>query len=199
MEIGPLERKGHFLLNKGFTLEEKGDYETSLAVLEEAGKAIDGERQPRLLCVQRFNWAAALCRLDRAAEAEPLVAEVREMGERLGNDLDLIRTLWLEALVLAGTGRLEGAVTALEQVRRDFADRELAFPFALASLDLAGLYREQGRLAEVCELAGDMLKIFKAVGVHREALAAVALFHDAATRGEVTVGLVRRLQRKSAV
>jgi tetratricopeptide (TPR) repeat protein len=193
LEVGRPERKGHFLLNKGFTLEVKGDYEAALAVLEEAEKAIDGETQPRLLCVQRFNRAAALCRLGRAAEAEPLVPEVRELGERLGNDLDLIRTLWLEALVLAGTGRLEGAVAALERVRRDFADRELAFPFALASLDLAGLYREQGRLAEVCELAGEMLKIFEAAGVHREALAAVVLFRDAATRGEVTVELVRRL------
>ena len=39
-----------------------------------------------------------------------------------------------------------------------------------------------------------MLKIFETAGVHREALAAVVLFRDAATSGEVTVGLVRRLQ-----
>jgi tetratricopeptide (TPR) repeat protein len=194
LEIARPDQKGVILLNKGFTLEVKGDYEAALAVLEQAEKSIDGERQPRLLFGQRFNRAAALCRLGRAAEAAPIVVEVRELGERLGNDLDLVRTLWLEALVLAGTGRLEDAVAILEQVRRLFANRGLAFPFALANLDLALLYREQGRLAEVCEMAAEMLKIFEAQSVHREALAAVVLFRETATKGEVTVELVRRLQ-----
>ena len=194
LEIARLERTGHFLLNKSATYEENGDYEASLAVLEQAGRAIDAERQPRLLFGQRFNRAAVLCRLGRAAEAAPIVVKVRELGERLRNDLDLIRILWLEALVLAGTGRLEEAVAALEQVRRDFADRELPFFFALVSLDLAGLYRDQGRLGEVYGLAGEMLKIFETQGVHREALAAVILFRDAAERREVSLEMVRRLQ-----
>jgi tetratricopeptide (TPR) repeat protein len=194
LEVGRPERKGHFLLNKSATLEVMGDYEASLAVLEQAGQSIDGERQPRLLFGQRFNWAAVLCRLGRAAEAAPILVQVRELCERLGNDLDLIRTLWLEALVLAGTGQVADAVAALERVRRDFADRHLAFPFALANLDLALLYRDQGRLPEVCELAGEMLKIFQTAVVHREALAAVVLFREAAEKGDVTVRLVRRLQ-----
>lgn len=188
------ERRGHFLLNKSATCEEEGDYEASLKVLELAAREIDGQRQPRLLWVQRFNVAACLVRLNRAAEAEPIVVEVRELARRLGNDTDLVRTAWLEGLVLAGTGRLEGAVAALEQVRRDFELRGLPYDYALASLDLALLYREQGRWAEVVEVAVEMKKIFEAAGVHRETLAAVLLFREAAERREVTREVVKRLQ-----
>jgi tetratricopeptide (TPR) repeat protein/DNA-binding transcriptional regulator YiaG len=188
------ERTGHFLLNKGFTLEEKGDYEASIEVLEQAAREIDGERQPRLLCVQRFNLAANLVRLNRAAEAEPLVVEVRELTRRLGNDTDLIRTTWLEGLVLAGTGRLEEAVAALAQVRRDFELRDLPYDYALASLDLALVYREQGRHDEVAELAVEMARLFEAAGVPRETLAAVILFREAAEKREITKEMVKRLQ-----
>ena len=194
LEIARPDQKGVILLNKGFTLEEKGDYEASIQVLEQAARLIDGQRQPRLLFGVRFNKAANLCRLGRAREAEPIVEEVRDLAERLRNDLDLVRTLWLEGLVHAGLGRLEQAGTALEQVRCDFAARLIPYDFALASLDLALLYREQGRSAEVLALADEMLRIFEAADVHREALAAVLLFRDAARKGEVTAGLVHRLQ-----
>jgi tetratricopeptide (TPR) repeat protein len=194
LRLAQPERRGHYLLNKSATYEERGDYETSLTVLEEAARFIDGQRQPRLLFGQRFNLAANLVRLNRAGEAEPIVGEVRKLAERLGNDTDLIRTVWLEGLVLAGTGRLEEAVAALRQVRREFKMRNLPYDYALASLDLALSYREQRRLAEVVELAVEMARIFEAAGVHRETLAAVILFREAAEKRQVTEEIVKRLQ-----
>jgi tetratricopeptide (TPR) repeat protein len=188
------DQAGVILLNKGFTLEEKGDYEASIKVLEQAALAIDGQRQPRLLFGQRFNFAANLVRLNRAAEAVPIAVEVRELAERLGNDTDLIRTLWLEGLVLAGTGRMEEALAALRQVRREFEARYLPYDYALASLDLALVYREQGQQGEIVQMAVEMARLFKAAGVHREALAAVILFREAAEKRLVTQKMVKRLQ-----
>jgi hypothetical protein len=100
----------------------------------------------------------------------------------------------LEGNVLAGLGRREEALDALVQVRRDFADRPLPFDHALASLDLALLLLEEGRLAEVQELAVEMLNIFYMLQVQREATAALLLFRDATANGTVSVELVRRLQ-----
>ncbi len=59
---------------------------------------------------------------------------------------------------------------------------------------MALCYREEGRFAEIKVLAGEILEIFKAQKVHREALAAVILFQEAAEKEQVTGGLVRRLQ-----
>jgi tetratricopeptide (TPR) repeat protein len=131
--------------------------------------------------------------LGRAAEAAPIVEEVRELAERLNNEIDLIKTLWLEGNCAAGLGRSEEALAKLEQVRHEFAVRELPFDYALASLDVALLYREEGRFPEIRELAGEILEIFKALNVHREALGAVILLQEAENE-RVTVDLVRRLQ-----
>jgi tetratricopeptide (TPR) repeat protein len=188
------EEIGSILLNKGFALQEKGDHAEALQTLKEAAQHIDGERQPRLLWVLRFNQAANLRRLERAQEAAPIVAEVRELAERLRNDLDLMRTLWLEGNLDSGLGHRDEALIKLEQVRRAFESRKLPFDYALASLDLALLHREEGRFAEIQALAGEMLKIFEALKVHREAIAAVLLFQEAAEKHEVTAELVRRLQ-----
>jgi hypothetical protein len=56
------------------------------------------------------------------------------------------------------------------------------------------LFREQGRWPEIQRLATRMLEIFQAQGVHREAVASVVLFREAAVQEAVTVELVRRLK-----
>jgi tetratricopeptide (TPR) repeat protein len=194
LEVTRPDQRSVYLLNKSATLEAKGDYEASIEVLREAASLIVGQRESRLFCVLSFNLAANLVRLSRAQEAMPIVEEVRALAERLQNDLDLVRVRWLEGNALAGLGRRAEAIAALEEVGRAFVDRELPFDYALASLDLAQVYLREGRLAEVQELAVDMVKIFEALGVQREAIAAVILFRDAAGKGAVTGDLVQRLQ-----
>jgi hypothetical protein len=60
---------------------------------------------------------------------------------------------------------------------------------------LAPLYLREGRAAEVKRLAEEMLPIFTAADVHREALAALILFAEAAKRDEVTVALTEKIAR----
>jgi tetratricopeptide (TPR) repeat protein len=193
LESAQLVDLGDILLSKAITLGEKGDYEGSIEALERADREVDGERQPRLLFSVRFNRAANLVRLGRAREAVPLVGEVRALAERLRNELDLVRTLWLEGNTLAGVGGLAEASAALAQVCRAFG-RKLPFDHALAGLDLALVYQKEGRLEEVQQLAVELLNIFQAHEAYREATAALILFRDAAARGVVTEDLVRRLQ-----
>jgi tetratricopeptide (TPR) repeat protein len=181
-------------LNRASILEEQGDQEAAIEALEQAAPLVDARRQPRLCCVLRFNWAGCLCRMGRAKEAEPLVREVRGIAVGLRNDGDLTRVLWLESQVLEGLGRREEAVAALEQVRRDLAARGMPYSFGLAGLDLALLYRRQDRWAEVQDLAAEMVRIFKVAGVHRESMAAVILFQEAAARRELTVDLMEALR-----
>ena len=187
-EVGP------FLLNKAGTLQEKGEYGTAIELLKRAGDLLAGKQQLRIQFGVRFNLTANLCRLGRAKEAAALLPGVRELAEQLSNDLDLIRTRWLEGNVDSGLGFREKAVAALEEVRADFAQRKLPYDYALASLDLALLYREQERIAEIGEIAGEILAIFRAQEVHREALAAIILFREAVEEQTVSVEMMRRLQ-----
>jgi hypothetical protein len=120
--------------------------------------------------------------------------EVRELAEVLRNDLDFLRTVWLDATCSAGLGRRDKALPKLQQIREELAFRQLPYDYSLASLDLALLFREEKRFSEIQVLANEMLEIFTAQGVAREAFAAVILFKEAAEREQVTVELVRRLQ-----
>ncbi len=182
----------YILLNKAFTLEQSGDFERSIEALEQAASSVEGE-QSRLLCVLRFNQTVNLVHLSRLAEAELRLAEARKLAVQLGNELDIVRVRWLDGRIAAVRGESRAATEAFEQVRYEFAARKMAYDFALVSLELAVLYRERERTGEVKVLARQMMWIFKAQGVHREALAALDLFRGAAEREDLTVEMGRRL------
>jgi transcriptional regulator with XRE-family HTH domain len=195
LALDPGELKGEILLTKARIHETLGDPESSTAALYEAAPLIDPGREPRNAFGLRFNLLVDLCHLERFGEAEPRLPEVRALAERLGEELDLTRVVWLEGKVAAGLGRLAKARGAFEQARRVFGQRELTFNYALVSLELAVLLLEQGHIAEVRTLAEEMLHIFRTQKVEREALAALRLFCDAARQETATVDLARQLVR----
>jgi tetratricopeptide (TPR) repeat protein len=139
------------------------------------------------------NRIASLCRLERYAKGEALLSDLREMTLDLNLELDLVRVFWLQAKIESGLGRTDQAIPALEQVRDAFRNRMIPYDFAEASLDLALLYRSQGRCAEVKVLARQMAWIFREQGVHGEAKKALQIFCEAAEEERLTVELVRRL------
>jgi transcriptional regulator with XRE-family HTH domain len=181
------------LLNKANLQADSEDHAGAVLTLQNALPLIDGQRQPRLLCVLQFNLAVSLCHLGRYIEAAELPPKVRSLAVQLGNGLDLVRVLWLEGRIAAGLRRTGEAVSTLEQVRKDFAALGIAYDAALASLDVAVLHLELGRAAEVKILAREMAPIFQAQGVHREALAALKLFCEAAEQEIATARWTRRL------
>ncbi|MDP9120036.1 MAG: helix-turn-helix domain-containing protein [Acidobacteriota bacterium] len=188
--------RARILLKVGFTLEQMGDCEQAIAVLEEAGGLVDVFDEPRLLCVLKFNLVVNLHHLSRHREAEPLLAEVRELALKLGNNFDLLRVCWLEGRIAAGLGRRTEAIEALSRVRHEFADRGVAYDMALVTLELSVLYLEEGRASEVRTLARQMAPVFRSQGVHREALAALQVFSQVAVQPEkIDIELVRRLVR----
>jgi len=180
------------LLKKESALDCKGDIEGSLAVLVEAAPFVEASGDPRLLFALRFKSANLLVGLERFDEAAELLPCVRELALEQRNELDLIRIVWLEAKVATGQGRAEEATAGLEQVRRAFLDHDLPYLAALASLDLADLGLRAGRTAEVRALAAEIKAVFQAKKIHREALAALLLFCEAAMQETATVELARR-------
>jgi transcriptional regulator with XRE-family HTH domain len=184
---------GRILLIKAVTQEQMEDAEGAIATLEEASARVDGEHEARLMCVLRFNLVVNLTHLEKYTEAAAILPEVRALAEGLGNGLDLVRVLWLDGRISAGLGQRDAAMAALQQVQGEFSSREIAYDAALVSLELAVLYLEDGQTSEVRNLARQMLWIFRAQGVHREALAALRLFCEAAEREEATVALARRV------
>ena len=189
------ELRGKILLTKSVLHKALGDFEASTVALHEAAPLIDGRKEPRLAFGLEHNLLADLCRQGKAAEAEPRLKEVSQLAERLGEPLDLSRTVWLRGLVAAGVGRTAEAEAAFKQARRDFEIHRLAFDYAQVSLDLSLILLEQNRHGEVRTIAEEMLTIFKSLEIGREALMALQVFCEAAKQQAATVDLTRRVVR----
>jgi hypothetical protein len=128
--MAPPEALGHILLKRSSVLVLLGDGEGAVATLCEATPLVDGERDPRLLLVLRFNLAANLVLLGRHAEGEALLPAVLDLARGIGNELDAVRVHWLEGKIKAGLGRLGEAVAAFEQVLREFTLRKAMTPLS---------------------------------------------------------------------
>jgi transcriptional regulator with XRE-family HTH domain len=181
------------LLKREHVFDQMGEIGKALETLWEAKPFVEASGDPRFLFALLFNTVDNLCQLKQYEQAANQLTQVREAAIKQGNELDLVRVVWLEARIKAGQGQSDEAVASLEKVRQDFTARELPYDAALASLDLAVLWLEAGRSAEVRNLTRAMAWIFQAQGISREALAALVLFRDAAQRETATVELVQRV------
>jgi tetratricopeptide (TPR) repeat protein len=185
--------KGRIFLKKEHVFDQMGDLQGALAAMEEAAPWVEAAGDPHLIFSLRFKEANNLCHQERHADAEKLLGRVRELAVEQGSELNLIRVGWLASKIDAGQGRSAEAIAGLEQVRRDFTVRGLPYEAALSSLDLALLWLREGRRKEVRDLALAMAWIFRAKKIHREALAALSLFCEAAKQDAATVELTQQV------
>ncbi len=184
---------GRLRLKKAKVLEERGDLETAIVELRGATGESDAQREPRLLFWLRHNLADCLSKIGRFVEAKALVPEVRALARRHGGALDEVRLRWIEGRIAAGLGRADEATAKLGQVRGEFLAHGLPYDAALAALELASFYLRAGRTEQVKDLARQMLPVFAAHEIHREALAAIALFRQAAEQERATLALAERV------
>jgi tetratricopeptide (TPR) repeat protein len=192
-EIRDLHLAGQALVKKAYTLEQMGEVQQAIPILREAAPMIVEERDPRLVLCLRHNLIVILTTAELFQEAASMLAEVKELALRLGNDLDLVRLRWVEGRVAFGLGMRGPAEQAFKEVQRDFMERDLGYEAALVSLDLAILYAQEGCIKELKQLALDILPVFSSREVHREAMAALLLFQHACEEERLTVELARQL------
>jgi Tetratricopeptide repeat len=142
-----------------------------------------------------FNLAVNYTHLGRYAEATELAESVRELATARGDEHEISRVTWLHGRIAAGLGRPGKARQLLGQARRDFTARTMWYDVALALLEEAALLLDEGRTTEVKALSEELAAVFESEGVHREALAALLLFQEAAEREAATPELARRVLR----
>jgi transcriptional regulator with XRE-family HTH domain len=181
------------MVSKAKLLEEMGDLKEAVALLEHVKETVSPEEEARLLFYIWHNLLDTLSKLERFEEAAALLPQTRAHLLKAGGELNRVRLLWTEGRVNAGLGNLEEGIALLARVRGEFASRNMAYDVALVSLEIAILYVSLGRMEQVKTLARHMTPIFQAHAIHREALAALTLFRQAAEREQVTAELARDL------
>lgn len=185
-------QRAYLLINRAKTLEELDDYEEAIATLRRALPLVDPEREARLLWSLCFNLADNLFQVERHSEVPPLLEQVQGLAMRLGNGLGLVRLGWLRGRLAAGLGRPAEAEDAFERARQEFLARDIPLDAGLATLELAVLFQEQGRTAEVKKLARELAPVFQAQRISHKALATLMLFREAVDQVSLTVEMARR-------
>jgi tetratricopeptide (TPR) repeat protein len=193
VECGDSHRAGRSLVNLATVFEQAGAPEEAVPLLYQAFDLIDGSQESRLLLCARHNLITNLADCGRWMDAQRVYAQTRSLYSRFPDPWVQNRRWWVEGKIARGQGLLCEAEAAFLASRNGFLDAAILFDTALVSLELAALYAEQGRTAELKQLAEEMMTIFSSHGIHREALAALAFFRGAVEQERFSLDLMARI------
>ncbi|HEX4952910.1 MAG TPA: hypothetical protein VF017_05885 [Thermoanaerobaculia bacterium] len=197
-KVGDPHLAGKTLLSFAALQVEEGEADELVATLREAQSLIEPGREPHLEFGIQYNLITALVNAERFIEARTVLAKSRDLLTRQATDSDRRRLLWLQGVVARGLGQLESAEAYLLRAREQYAGLGLSADAALVSLDLAMVFLQQGKSAEVRRIAQEVLPIFQTLEIEREALAAVLIFREAADAERLTLGILREVSRRLA-
>lgn len=192
-ELEDSHREGRCLISKAKVLEEMGDFEAAIDLLPCALESIDAEQDPALEIYGRFNLICCLIGAARFQEAERMLPKIRDLFEKSTKALHRLRLRWAEGAIAAGLGDEAAAEQVYRDVQQEFLRLGLAYDAALVSLDLALLYSRQGRNEDLRQLSAEILPVFEARDVHREALATLLLFRRAVEEERLTAEVAQQL------
>jgi len=178
-ELGEKHRAGRALMNMFTVHHFIGEPEKAIPLLYQALELIDPVREPRLLLVAWHNLIAELAETGQFMEAQKLLVKVRPLYRKFSQPWFRNPRKWIEGQIARGLGQDDRAEALFIAARDGFLAENSAYDTALVSLDLAALYAEQGRMAELKRLAEQMVPIFSSRQIHREALAALAFWRHA--------------------
>lgn len=175
----------------GNLLRAVGDLTLAL----EISAAAPGPESARLRVCAVSNLALCLCDLGRFAEARQLVEQNRQAYRAEGGTWQTMRLPWLEGIIARGLGDADAAEKHLLRSRNLFIENGFAFNAALVCLDLALLYLDARRGAELRRVSRLMEPILRTRGLHREATTALMLFQNAVASELVTHDSLMSLRR----
>lgn len=181
------------MISKGVFLGYAGWPEEAIRQIRRGLGLIDWEREPRLVLMARHNLAWFLNDCGKSEEALHQLERFRHTYQEFDGSWTGLRLSWLAGRIAVGLGRLEEAERTLREVKLRFLAEGYGYDASLVTLDLANLYLQQGRLAEVRALAEEMLAVFLSHDIHRQALAALTVFQKAAQADGATPDLVEEI------
>jgi len=192
-KCGDVQLCGKALIMRGFLVGAANDPEAAVRHLAEGIRKLDPISDPRLFMVAQHNLVLFLTESGRYEEAQGLLESARPLYHQVADQMGLLRLRWLEGKIAISLGRFPAAEETLRSVRKELIERDLGLDAALVTLDLAHIYAHQGRNAEVQRLAEEVIPLFQSRDIHREAIAALLVFHKAAELERVTLGLIRQV------
>jgi tetratricopeptide (TPR) repeat protein len=192
-KLGQWSLLGRTFLQRAMVCGDANDGEGEMRLLRQALDLIDPQTDPRVFLFARHNLIDALNVSGRPREAFALLFHTRPLYLKAGDRMSLLRLRWLEGQVALGLQRIEQAEVAFREAREGFHELGHTFDAALASLDLASVYIQQGRTADLRRIAEETVTVFQAHHSEQEMLAALLVLRDAASMDRAELQLVQEV------
>lgn len=190
LQHGHRHRAGRSLVNLSTVHHFSGNIDQAIPLLHQALELIDPEQEPRLLLCARHNLIDDLAELGRFLEAQGLYRETRPLYRDFPDAWAQNRRKWVRGKIARGLGQPRLAESLFLAARDGFVEEGVPYDTALVSLEIATLYAEQGRTADLKRLAREMLPIFSSLQIHREALAALTFLKQAIAAEQASLEVV---------
>ncbi len=190
LELGERHQAGRALIQMSTVHSLAGEPEQAIFLLYRALTLIDSAREPRLLLIARHNLIDDLIETGRFMEAQKMLVKARPLYKRFPQPWFQNPRKWVEGKIARGLGQIDRAEALLLTARDGFLLVGADYDAALVSFDLASLYAEQGRTAELKRLAEEMVPSFSSQQIHREALAAFDYWRQAVEAEQAGTALI---------
>jgi|ERR1700720_989835 len=205
-ENGRTHLAGRALFSAGSMAGKDGFQGAALMLMRRGLDLLDHERDPVLVSQLLLTMIMYLAELGRFRSARRLLWRCRHLLTESGNEIHLVRVRWLEGKIYAGLSDFSKAEQAFQETRSGFARHEQFYPAAMAGLDLAALWAQQGRLDEIHTLAQEMIATFRALRIAREAIVTLLILQRACVNRsgqlleiiEMVVTFLKDLERQPA-
>jgi tetratricopeptide (TPR) repeat protein len=175
--LGERHLLGRTLLKKGTILGNAGQHAAALRLIRRSIDLIDPTREPRLIVCATHNLIWFLHESGQEGEVTACLDGARRLYEKAGDRRHLNRLRWLEGKLSAVPREAEGALLA---AREGLAREGLAYEAALAAMDLAVLYVQEKREADMRRMADQIYPLFHSDDMYRETTTALLSFQQPA-------------------
>lgn len=195
-ELGEGSSVAPIMVQKAIAQLLSGAPEAAVRTLNRTLPLIDHKGDPHLLLAACHNLIRAYIEMGVPEQALSLFFEARGLYRDFQDPLIALRGGWQEGQLLRDLGYLQAAEAALLRARQGFMERELLYEVAVVSLDLAAVYLRLGETEKLRETVLEMMPIFTALGVDRDALAALLQLQQGNQQSRQALELIRYLSSR---
>lgn len=196
-EVGEAGEAARVLVKRGIYTGYAGDTGAAIRLLADALAELDADDapDPKVMVTAVHSLAWFLMDAEEWRQLRALLWKRRRLYEEHAGPVLLAKRVWLEGRINAALGEFPRAEERLTAAIRALEASGLGYPAAIASLDLAAVLVRLDRSEQAIALVIQAGDAFFALGIAREALAAIRLLQQAAERGVVTEAILHEATR----
>jgi len=195
-EAGDDEGAARVVVHQAMLLNERGRPTEALECLDGVGAQLELADDLYQLTTAATLRVLCLCELQCWEDADRILASNLDAYEALDDPHAAAVLRNLQGRIALGQARYDDAIEAFSSSRDACLVVERIYDAALSSLDLACVYLEAGRAADLKRLAAELVAAFSSRAIGRETLAALRLLARAIKAGELSTEIIERLRRR---